>query len=229
MGLLLLIGGWLLATGFPQRDTRTSQNVIDGDIRGLVTDERGVALDAAQVLAVVKTWPPGGFEQKSFVATTRRNGRFELENVYPTDREYEIQIAVIADGRLMNSRYISDGSGPLEPQRFQLDSSAPFAVRFESEGGHPIPGVSVFPFERVDRGGQLHCVYFCSAEPITRKSDASGDVAVPHFAPGERATLYVQFPNSEWQTREFVVPSEDGVVVLRPQSSGSADSVSTDI
>ena len=207
----------MTAAGYSLAETR-------GDIAGLVVDERGQGVNAAHILAVVKTWPPNGYRQQAYTATCQGDGTFEIQNVYPPQQEYEIQIAAIAEGRLLQSEYISMTTGTLEPIRFQLSASTPLALRFESDSGQPIEGVSAFPFKRVDHGGKRHVVYFDSADPIIRESGATGSVAMPHFLPGEQATVFVRFPDCEWQTRELVVPAGEQAVVLKPSSKERSES-----
>ncbi|QDT40033.1 hypothetical protein Pan241w_00860 [Gimesia alba] len=195
----------------------------NGVIRGTVVTDRGKPVNAAHVLAVVKTWPPNGFRQNSYTATTRADGTFLIKNAYPPEQDYEVQIAALAEGHLLQSEYISMRQGTLEPVRFQLKETAPFVLRFESHDGTPIAGVSAFPFERVDKNGAEHCVYFCSAEPIVQKSNATGTISMPHFLPGEQVTVYVRFPNSDWQTRQLVVPQEANELVLTPSVNDKLD------
>lgn len=205
------------ASGYSPQET-------DGSIFGSVVGENGQPVNAAHVLAVVKTWPPHGFRQQAYMATSQSDGSFEFKNVYPTGHEYEIQIAALAGGRLLQSQYISMTTGVLDPFEFRLKSSMPLALRFESENGEPIEGVRVFPFERVDDLGQRHIVYFDSADPIVRESNEAGNVPMPHFLPGEQATLYVQFPNGDWQTRQLVIPAGSDHVVLRPTADPAIES-----
>jgi len=187
-----------------------------GEIRGTVVTDRGKPVNAAHVLAVVKTWPPNGFRQNSFTATTRADGTFLIENAYPPEQDYEVQIAALAEGHLLQSEYTSMRQGTLEPFRFQLKETSPFVLRFESRDGSPIAGVSAFPFERVDQNGNQHCVYFCSAKPIVQKSNQTGTISMPHFLPGEQFTVYVRFPDSDWQTRQLVIPEGKNELVLTP-------------
>jgi len=203
-------------TGYPVSET-------DGDIRGDVTGEDGEPVSAAHVLAVVKTWPPNGFRQQAYMATTRSDGSFFFEDVYPTKHDYEVQIAALADGRLLCSRYIPMTTGTLESLDFRLERTTPFALRFESGDGIPIAGVSVFPAERIEHDGDRHSVYFCSADPIVRESGATGSVSMPHFRPGEQATVFVRFPDSDWQQRQLVIPREASVIVVTPIADAAAD------
>ena len=189
-----------------------------GDIQGSVVDDRGQAVDSANVLAVVKTWPPNGFRQQSYMTTTRPDGSFAFDNVYAPGHEYEVQVAVIAEGHLLTSEYIKMTTGHLEKLCFSLQETQPFNLRFESGDGQPIEGVSAFPSARIDGDGNQHSVYFSSADPIVRKSDLAGKLSMPHFLPGDRATIYVRFPDSDWQTRELIIPERDGVVVVTPVS-----------
>lgn len=206
----------LAASGYSQAET-------SGDIQGTVTADDGQPVNAAHILAVVKTWPPNGFRQNSYLATTRADGTFLIENVYPPEQDYEVQIAAIADDRLLKSEYVSMRQGTLEPFRFQLTETPPFVLRFESSDGKPMAGVSAFPFERVDHSGNRHSVYFCSAEPIIQTSNSTGNVPMPHFLPGEQVTVYVRFPDSDWQTRQLTVPTEEKAVVLTPTAKDRLD------
>jgi hypothetical protein len=116
---------------------------------------------------------------------------------------------------VLESSYIDRMRGPLKPAEFRLAPSAPMAVRFEGADGRPVSGVEVFPFERVDRGGADHHVYFCSAEPVVRRSDAAGVVSLPYFSPGDNATVYLRAPGGEWGTRAFDVPEDRRIVVIK--------------
>tara|TARA_R110002111_G_scaffold262872_1_gene342322 strand:+ start:38283 stop:39257 length:975 start_codon:yes stop_codon:yes gene_type:complete len=187
-----------------------------GALRGTIVTEHGKPVSAAHILAVVKTWPPNGFRQNSYTATTRADGTFVIEDAYPPDHDYEVQIAAIADHRLLQSEYISMRQGTLEPFRFELSETRSFVLQFESRNGAPLQGVSAFPFERVDQSGQQHCVYFCSAAPIIQKSNTTGKITMPHFLPGEQITVYIRFPDSDWQTQQFTVPVGKNTVVLKP-------------
>jgi hypothetical protein len=167
------------------------------------------------VLAVVKTWPEDGFQQKAHTAVTRQDGRFLVEDVYPDHSDYEVQIAVLADGRVMQSSYFSEQNGPLEPAQFQLRPSSPVAVRFEARDGSPVRGVEVFPFQRVAQDGAEDSIYFCSAKPIVRRSDAAGQVSLPYFSPGDEATVYLKGPDGEWNTHDFAVAETEQIVVIK--------------
>ncbi len=191
----------------------------NGDIVGTVTDEIGRPMTAANILVVVKTWPNNGYRQQAYTAASRTDGTFEIRNVYPPEQDYEIQIAAIADRRLLQSQYFDTMRGKLGPIHFRLEASPNLSLHFESEAGEPIEGVSVFPFERIEASGKRHRVYFDSAEPIICKSNASGTVAMPHFLPGERASVFVRFPGEEWNERQLVIPPEqDEVVITRPKN-----------
>lgn len=206
----------LVASGYSLAET-------SGDIRGTVVTDHGKPVNAAHVLAVVKTWPAKGFRQNSYTATTRADGTFLIEDVYPPEQDYEVQIAALADNHLLQSEYISMRKGILEPFRFQLSETSPFVLRFETSDGKPIAGVSAFPFERVDHDGHEHCVYFSSAQPVVRLSNATGKISMPHFLPGEQVTVYVRFPNNDWQQRELRVPVGVNEVVLNPPSNDQLD------
>ncbi|WP_298865925.1 carboxypeptidase-like regulatory domain-containing protein [uncultured Gimesia sp.] len=206
----------LAASGYSVAET-------SGDIRGTVVAEHGKPVNAAHVLAVIKTWPPNGFRQNSYTATTRADGTFIIKDVYPPEQDYEVQIAAIADDHLLQSEYITMQKGTLEPFCFQINKTSPFVLRFESSDGTPIVGVSAFPFERVENDGHEHSVYFCSAQPIVRKSNAAGKISMPHFLPGEQVTVYVRFPDSDWQQRRLTVPDNANDVVLTPRLKNQLD------
>ncbi len=197
------------ATGYSFEST-------DGDIVGTVVGTRGEAVSSAHVMAVVKSWPPNGYRQQAYMTTTGTNGSFELDNVYSPQHEYEIQVAALADGRLLTSQYTDSQTGRLDPVRIQLQETTDFRLRFESADGFPIEGVCAFPSERLGDDGKRHNVYFSSADQIVQTSNQSGNVSMPHFMPGERATVYVRFPESDWQTREIVVPKNQRVIVMTP-------------
>jgi hypothetical protein len=160
----------------------------------------------AHILAVVKTWPANGYRQQAHMTTTGPNGQFSIENVYPSDRRYEVQLAVVADERLLESTYVSDATGELAPFEFRLQPTAAFSVRFRTSEGEPVEGVEAFPFRRVDQGGHDHLVYFQSAEPIVRRSNARGEVRLSCFRAGDKATVYFRPPGRDWQTRDVVIP-----------------------
>lgn len=202
----------------------TSDNSQLGDLTGTVVDDRGEPIGAANVLAVVKTWPANGYRQQAYTTVTREDGSFALEGVYPPQEKYAVQIAVIADGHPLQSNYIPMTTGTLSAMKFQLPQSVRFELRFESQDGRPLAGVQAFPFERTDRDGNEHCVYFCSADPIVRRSGATGNVPMPNFLPGERVSVYVRFPDRDWETRELIVPTgEERVIVLNPDPADRSE------
>lgn len=216
-GLLVAVGAlgalaWLRA----DREAVVAADApLEGDIEGRVVDDQSQPIEAAHVLAVVKTWPPGGFRQQAYTAATRGDGSFAIAAVLPAEAEYEVQIAVVANDRVLESSYFDRQRGPLKRAEFRLEPSAPMAVRFEATDGQPVSGVEVFPFERIDRGGADHSVYFCSAEPVVRRSDATGEVSLPYFSPGDAATVYLRAPGGAWDTRRFAVPYDRRVVVIK--------------
>lgn len=191
-----------------------SAEATSGDIVGTVSGEHG-PIATANVLAVVKTWPPNGYRQQSYMTTTGPDGSFVIEDVYAPEFEYEVQVAAIAEGHSLNSEYKNLTKGTLQPFEFRLKKGVPFELKFESGDGQPVEGVCAFPSQRVDNDGKQHNVYFSSAEPIVQRSSPSGNVSMPHFFPGEQATVFVRFPGSEWQTRELIIPDNEEVVVMK--------------
>ncbi len=202
----------------PTTAAAAKSNSGSGDIVGRVVDEQMQAIDNAHILAVVKTWPPNGYRQQAYMATTSPDGRFEIANVYPVGEEFEVQIATVADKRLLQSSYLSSSGAALEPIIFRLPPTRGFDLRIERDDGSSIAGAEVFPHRRIDRDGHDHLVYFQSADPIIQKSDNEGVVQLPFFVPGDRATVYLRLPSSEWQTREIVVPSQGNTVHLKVPS-----------
>lgn len=175
--------------------------VGDGDLTGRVVDEQSRPIENAHVLAVVKTWPQQAFRQQPYATTTRSDGSFEIRGVYPTKEEYAVQISVVAEGWVLKSQYVGLRDGRLEPLDFTLPRTDPLTVRFASADGRPIEGVEVFPFERCNSAGERHTVYFCSAAPIVRSSDAYGAVPLPYYLPGDSGSLYVRQPGGTWSTQ----------------------------
>jgi hypothetical protein len=174
-------------------------------------DEASRPIERAHILAVVKTWPNNGYRQQAHTAITDSQGNFSIEDVCPLDANYEVQLAVIADGRSLESVYVEDGRGQLEPFAFQLAGTHPFQVRFRGPDGLPLANVEVFPHRRVDDAGLDHFVYFQGSEPIVQRTDKTGSVPMTYFRSGERATMYFRAPGGEWQTRDLKVPTQDSV------------------
>ena len=216
--VVLVIGAAILGA-WSYRVLNAPPWIGDGDLVGQVVDELGKPVAGAHVLAVVKTWPQQAFRQLAYTAITGDDGMYRIDNVYPLDEKYAVQIAVIADERLLKSNYIDLRDGQLDPLNFKLQSTTPLAVRFESSDGRPMMGVHVFPCSRTDVNGQEHLVYFCSAGPIVEESDAEGRVTLPYFSPGDRAALYVRPPDGDWSTHETSIDASGEVVVRLPNSS----------
>lgn len=208
----------------PQPPTNETLPHYDGDIAGLVVDGLGKRLARAHVMVAVKWWPENGFRQQCYMRTTDANGAFKINNVYPSDTQHEVQIAAMAEGHLLTSQYIDDQSLPLNSLAIQLPSArAELAVEFQSATGQPVSGVSAFPHQRFESTGVGHTVYFQSADRIIQQSDDGGCLKFSNFSPGDRAVVFVQFPDDEWQQREIVVPDDDSVVVITqppPQTKG---------
>lgn len=191
----------------------------DGDLVGQVVDETGKPVSGAHVLAVVKTWPQEAFRQLAYTTVTGDDGTYRIDDIYPLDEEYAVQIAVLADQRVLKSNYIDPRKGELEPIDFRLQGATPLAVRFESPDGCPMMGVHVIPSSRTDANGDMHGVYFCSAGPIVEETDADGRVTLPYFSPGDRAAFFVRPPGGEWLTEEAWIDASGEVVVQLPNSS----------
>ena len=224
-GLVLAVGflGWsvirnidqdpirnLTATGYTFEET-------SGDITGSVSNNVGSVIRNAQVLAVVKTWPPNGYRQQLYMTSTTDDGSFEIPDVYAPEHNYEVSISVIADGHLLNSKYQDMTKGNLAPFEFQVRKTEQFELKFESSEGQPLEGVCAFPCGRTELDGTSHVVYFSNNSPIVQRSNLAGKVSMPHFLPGEKAMFYVRFPDHEWETKEFTVPHANQIVVVTPE------------
>lgn len=191
------------------------QSTYDGDVAGIVVDELGKALPNANVMVAVKWWPANGFRQQCYMVTTDKSGEFSVRNAFPSSAEHEVQIAAMADGHLLTSRYISDENQVLDALRMEVPSvSNEFALEFKSANGTPMSGVAAFPHQRTDTSGVGHTVYFQSADKIIRESDQAGRMQFSNFRPGDRAVVFVRFPNEDWQQRELVVPENESIVVI---------------
>lgn len=195
------------------------QSAYDGDVAGIVVNELGKALPNANVMIAVKWWPANGFRQQCYMVTTDKSGEFSVNNVFPSSVEHEVQIAAMTDGHLLTSRYISDKDQTLDALRMEVPSVATeFALEFKSANGTPISGVAAFPHQRTDKSGVGHTVYFQSAGRIIRESDQTGRVQFSNFRPGDRAVVFVRFPDEDWQQRELVVPENESIVVITQAS-----------
>lgn len=186
-----------------------------GDISGQVVNERAEPIRGAHVLAVVKTWPPNGYRQQAYMTTSGPDGRFTIADVYPVGRQYEVQIATVADRRTLQSSYFSSEGESLEPVVFRLEPTPPLELRIEGADGMTVEGAEVVPHRRLDSRGQDHLVYFQSADPIIQRTNEAGIVRLTCYRPGDRAAIYIRLPNREWQTREITVPPSGRTVVLK--------------
>ena len=199
-----------MATGFSFEETH-------GDVFGDVSDPAGEAISNANVIVVVKTWPEGGYRQQSYMATTDSSGSFCIEDVYPPDHNYEVQVSVVAEGRLLTSRYVDMASGVLDRFAFELQPTNLFEIRFEDENGQPLEHVAAFPSSRTDQDGNRHQVYVMGSAPIVLRSNEQGTIPITQFTQGEQVAIAVRFPDEEdWQIRKLVVPKDKQVVVMTP-------------
>ena len=198
-----------------------------GDVTGRILDDQGRAISNAHVLVVVKTWPDGSYFQRAYTAITDASGGFLVEDVHPLDELYEVQIAAVADHRVLKSAYLSHKNGALAPIVFQLPPSQGFALRVEASRGESLAGIEVLPHGRIEEGGDTHVVYFDSAQQIIRRTDRDGRVELPYFQPGDTATVMLRAPEGEWVSRDVVVPAHGRVATIRTslhQTSAPEDS-----
>jgi hypothetical protein len=185
-----------------------------GDVRGRLVDERGQPITSAHVLVVVKTWPDESYFQRAYTAISGPDGGFLIENVHPIDEQYAVQIAAVADNRVLKSSYHQLAGGSLKPLQFELPASSGFGLKVEDSQGVTFSGVEVLPHGRVEADGHEHIVYFDSAQPIIRVTNADGRVELPYFQPGDTAAVMLRVPNGKWESHEVIVPAagEDATV-----------------
>jgi len=151
------------------------------------------------------------------MTTTDSTGSFCVDDVYPPDHDYEVQISVVAEGHLLTSRYIDMASGILSGFAFELQPTNQFKIRFEDESGQPVEHVAAFPSSRTDQDGNRHQVYVMGSAPIVLRSNEQGTIPITQFTQGEQVAIAVRFPDEEdWQIRKLVVPKDKQVVVMTP-------------
>jgi hypothetical protein len=208
-------GALLSAASLPPGIASMLDNDWTGDITGQILDELGQPIESATVLVVVKTWPDQSYFQRAYTAVTDPQGRFLIENVHPLNERYAVQITALAEERVLKSSYQQRSSGALQPVVFQLPPSSGFALQVEAEHGVTLAGVEVMPHGRVEAGGIEHLVYFDSAQPIVRRTDARGRVELPYFEPGDTATVMFRTHEGDWESRDIVVPARGEVATIR--------------
>jgi hypothetical protein len=191
-----------------------------GDVRGRIVDDQGQPISGAHVLVVVKTWPDQSYFQRAYTRITGPDGQFLVEDVHPINERYAVQVAAIADNRVLKSSYRQHSRGPMESLEFELQASSGFRLKIEDEHGNTLSGVEVLPHGRVAAGGEEHIVYFDSAQPIVRVTDIHGRVDLPYFDPGDTATVMLRVPNREWETRDVLVPANGQDATVRASSEG---------
>ena len=177
-----------------------------GDIAGKVVDETGRPLEQAHLLVVVKTWPDQSYFQRAYLSTTDQRGEFRIEDVYPLNDRYEVQIAAVADRRVLRSTYHGDGFGSLPPVVLTLPPSTGMTLQVESETGALLRDIEVLPQGRIEANGEAHLIYFDSAQSLVRRTDVTGCAELPYFQPGDTARLLLRVAKGEWIVREVVVP-----------------------
>ena len=95
---VLVIGAAMLGA-WSYRALNAPPWIGDGDLVGQVIDELGKPVAGAHVLAVVKTWPQQAYRQLAYTAITGDDGMYRIDNVYPLDEKYAVQIAVHRSAR----------------------------------------------------------------------------------------------------------------------------------
>lgn len=177
-----------------------------GDVSGRVEGEHGQPIRGANVLIVVKTWPDQSYFQRAYGAITDGDGRFVLENIRPATDYFEVQAAVVTANREVQSVYYTPTDGQPAELNFKLRRTDSFTLQITGDRGLPMAGVEVIPHQRVDHSGQLHLVYFDSAQSIIHKSDQEGHVQLPYFQPGDSVTVLLRLEDEQWESYELQVP-----------------------
>lgn len=216
---------WFKAFG-PSHDGRLSlsqlppgiasmlDNDWTGDIAGRILDERQQPLADAHVLVVVKTWPDGSYFQRAYSAVSDIDGRFRIDDVHPVNERFEVQIAAIAENRVLKSSYHSRTLGTLEPVVLELPPSSAFMLQVESNTGAALSGIEVLPHRRIETSGARHLVYFDSAQALRRQTDGAGRVLLSYFQPGEKGTVLIRTSPEDWESRDFTVPRAGETVTI---------------
>lgn len=186
-----------------------------GDITGQILDEHARPIDGAHVLVVVKTWPDQSYFQRAYTAITDADGRFLIEDVHPVNERYAVQIAAVAENRVLKSSYYRRSVGTLEPVVFELPPSSGFALQVEAEQGGTLAGVEVLLHGRVEAVGTEHLVYFDSAQSLVKRTNVDGRVELPYFQPGDTANVLLRTSQGDWERRDIIVPAAGKVVTIR--------------
>lgn len=186
-----------------------------GDLSGRIRDGNGNPIGNAHVLAVVKAWPDGSYFQRAYSAMTNAAGDFLIENIHPVDARYAVQIAVVADERVLKSTYITRDGGTLDPVCFDLPASTGFALVVESAEGSGVADAEILLQSRIESDGTEHSLYFDSAQAIVRHTDSQGRIQLPHFLPGETACFLLRTAGGDWQPHEVVVPHDGDFARIR--------------
>lgn len=209
-------GGRLALSQLPPGIVSLLDNDWSGDVTGRILDERGRPIDAAHVLVVVKTWPDHSYFQRAYAVVTGPDGQFLIEDVHSVTEPFAVQIAVVAEKRVLKSAYHRRTAGQLKPLVFELPPSTGLALRVEAEGGgERLAGVEVLPHVRVESSGAEHLVYFDSAQPIVRQTNDEGRVELPYFQPGDKVSVMLRMPQGEWESRDIIVPAAGKIATIR--------------
>ncbi len=96
-----------------------------------------------------------------------------------------------------------------EAVKFKLEKALPLTLVIRDKSGLPIQGAVVLPNSRKPKIGQEQSVYFQASDPLRCESNEKGEVSVPYFAVGDKATFYLAVPGQEPQPRSFVVEEKN--------------------
>jgi hypothetical protein len=205
----------LLADSLPRSIASFLGHDWSGDITGTVLDDQGNPIRDAQILVVVKTWPDGSYFQRPYETRSDANGRFLIENVYPVNELYELQITALASTGALQSSYFENCRGELDPLAIELTRSVGFAVQIESQEGTLLSSIEVLPTMRLDTNGTEHSVYFDNAKSLMKRTDSSGRVVFPYFDRGDLATVLIRSSGGKWHSHDLFVPATSDVVKIR--------------
>jgi hypothetical protein len=188
------------------------QRIAGGfDFNGEVLDDTGYPLGQVTLLIIRKTWPGGGYRQEAFSATTNDAGRFSLSEFVPADDQYAIQVAAFKEGFAFQSAYQLHDKQPIDrPDSFvlRLPRAAPVTLTVRDAAGNPVANAGIIPSARTPSAGRDQRIYFQGSEQIEKRTDAEGRVRLHCFGSGDQATVYVRFPDDDWQRRQFEVTGD---------------------
>ena len=179
-----------------------------------VTDSNGKAVADANVLVSHKTWPNNRFTMRAYHGASASDGSYTLPDAYDDDGQNGILVSVLAEGQLMQSQYVQNRGGALEPFEFKLGAAKSRKFRFEMNG-KPLSMASVLPVTRKGSDGNQHLIYPLTAQEFTLKTDANGELEMPYFDTGDEIELMIQSKNGAARVSTTVEDTEIQTVAVK--------------